>query len=60
MFKGTTTLQLNNATMIEALQEYLERRTGDEATAFKVTSVVGDGMAQIFTVTIEEKTTAAS
>jgi len=39
MFKGTNTILLNEATIILAIQEYLDRRVSDLNISPKVTSV---------------------
>lgn len=56
MFIGTTTIELNTATMLEALQEYLEKRVNfDDARTFRVTQIrAGATHEATFSVTLEE------
>ena len=57
MFKGTTTIEMNLATVMEAMQEYLDKRVDhDEVPQFSVTCVAASGgMDTTFKITIEEK-----
>lgn len=53
--KGNNKLELNEATMIDAIQEYLNKRMTIHAP--KVTSVKSskEGLSDGFTVTVEER-----
>ena len=53
--KGTNKLELNTSTLIEALQEYLERRILNET--FEVTGIVKGSSygGDTFEVTLESK-----
>lgn len=58
--KGTNTLRFNQATIVEAVQEYLNKRLTVDAGKQTVLSVTTESNAygpSIFTVTVEEKTT---
>ena len=54
--KGNNTLELNEAALIEAMQEYLDRRMTDYAP--KVTAVKSSriGLSDGFTVHVEART----
>jgi len=58
--KGNNTLELNEATLIEAMQEYLDKRMTDYAP--KVTSVKSSkvGLSDNFTVHVEARTREGS
>jgi hypothetical protein len=56
MFKGSTKLELNEATMIVAVQEYLDKRTKDEyLSTVKSVKYSSNGAAYgVFTIEVEE------
>lgn len=53
--KGNNTLLFNGATMIQAAQEYLDKRLTTAAGAQVVKSVIYDGSNSVFKVQVEEK-----
>lgn len=56
MFKGTTVIAMNQATMQEAVQEYLQKRVNeDEVRKFTVTEVKADTTDLTFSVKVEEQ-----
>lgn len=60
MFKGTTVLELNAATMQQAVQEYLQKRINeDETPKFTVTEVkessTRQGLGVVFRITVAEE-----
>lgn len=53
--KGSNTLLFNGATMIQAAQEYLDKRLTTAAGSQIVKSVVYDGSNSVFKIFVEEK-----
>jgi len=58
--KGVNSLSLNQATMVEAVQEYFDKRLTSSAGKQTVLSVTAESTSygpSKYTVTVEEKTT---
>ena len=53
--RGNNTLELNEATLIEAMQEYLDKRMGQFAPLVKGVSVTGQGYEKTFNVSVSDK-----
>lgn len=58
MFRGNTTVEMNQTTMVEAVQEWLDRRTSASHPRAVVKSVTGKGSGyeagKTFTLELEE------
>lgn len=64
MFKGSNTIMLNEATMIVAVQEYLEKRTREgcalQVKSVKMSNSSRGNYADCYEVLVDEKPSGAS